>query len=246
MCLWFGIAHIKKNNGLVDIAWGLGFVIVTLVLLSTFWSESLRQMLITGMIFLWGIRLSGYLLLRNWGKPEDWRYANWRKDWTEKGIYYPRTFFQIFMLQGSIMFLILLPVIRTDAFENVNSNNLIWSDFIAILFFLIGFCFEAIGDYQLYKFKSDPSNKGKLMTAGLWRYTRHPNYFGEALLWWGIFILSIPAGNILLSLISPILITFLLLKVSGVVMLEKKLNLKPDFVEYKRRTNAFLPWFPRE
>ncbi len=245
MCVWFGIALAKKNNGLVDIAWGLGFVVATIVLLINFGGGLFREVLIASMIFIWGIRLATYLFVRNWYKAEDWRYANWRKDWKARGIFLPRSFFQIFMLQGTIMFALLLPIISVIAFENEYSNRLLVSDYLGIAFFTIGFLFEAIGDQQLYRFKSDPSNKGKILKSGLWKYTRHPNYFGEMMLWWGIFIISIPSGNIGFSILSPLLISFLLLKVSGVVLLEKKLNQRPEFVEYARKTSAFVPWFPK-
>jgi steroid 5-alpha reductase family enzyme len=120
------------------------------------------------------------------------------------------------------------------------------SEVLGVVFWLVGFLFEAVGDYQKSKFKANPENKGKVMQSGLWKYTRHPNYFGDALLWWGIFLLAYPSGLVYLSIISPILMNFLLLKVSGVAMLEKKYSDNPEFEAYANKTNAFIPWFPKE
>jgi steroid 5-alpha reductase family enzyme len=147
------------------------------------------------------------------------------------------------MLQGAVIFLVALPI---QLVINTPGEPLGHLDRIGLLIWLFGFGFEAIGDWQLLQFKKDPENKGKIIQHGLWRYSRHPNYFGEAVLWWGIFLIALKAQYGILAIISPILIDFLLLKVSGIPMLEAKYEGNPDFESYKARTNAFFPWFPKK
>ena len=241
MTVNFVIALIKKDNSIVDIAWGIGFILVALL---TFFLEAgftWRQVLMTGLICIWGMRLAFYIYARKRGKGEDFRYAQWRENWGR--MFLLRSYFQIFMLQGILLLIISYPVILVNA--NV-TNDFSLLDLAGAGIWLTGFFFETAGDYQLTKFKKDPRNKGKIMTRGLWRLTRHPNYFGEATLWWGIFLIAFPAENGWTAAVSPVLITFLLLRVSGVTMLEKKYVGNRDFMEYARRTNAFFPWFPKK
>jgi steroid 5-alpha reductase family enzyme len=185
--------------------------------------------------------LTLHIFLRNHGKPEDFRYANWRKEWGKHVVI--RSFFQVFMLQGFFMFIIALPIIITKASV---PQKLGFIEIAGSIIWLIGFLFEAIGDYQLLKFKKLPENKGKIITTGLWKYTRHPNYFGECVMWWGIFIVSIPSGYFYISVISPLVLTWLLTRVSGVPMLEEKYKGNEEFEQYAKKTNSFVPWFPKE
>ena len=226
----------------MDIAWGLGFTTVAIFTLLQLDSVGPRPILITAITAIWGIRLASHIAYRGWGKPEDFRYAAWRKDWGKWVI--PRAFFQVFMLQGFFMLIIAIPIITVNRAEA--PTDLIWTDFLGAAIWLFGFLFETIGDYQLLRFKKDPKNKGKVMDKGLWKYTRHPNYFGEAVLWWGIFVVAIPAGYWYLSLLSPLTINFMLVKVSGVPMLERKYKDRPDYREYIRKTSSFIPWFPKK
>ncbi len=236
--LWFLIAMYKKNNGLVDIAWGLGFVSLSIVFLTSFDTDISKRILL-GMVIIWGLRLGIYLWIRNWGKPEDWRYKKWREEW---GKYFViRTIFQVFLLQGFCMWVISLPLMVAVSAETFITPYAQLFFIIGSSLWCIGFLFESISDYQLYQFKKSGENKGKIIQTGLWSRSRHPNYFGEVLLWWGVFIYSIPFGMIYYSIISPILISFLLLKVSGVPMLEAKLKKNPAYQDYIKSTHAFFP-----
>ena len=235
----FFIAQAKENNGLQDIAWGMGFIVVALF--SYFFSstESLNGLVITSLVVLWGGRLSYHLFKRNWNSPEDRRYVDMRKNWEEKGQNVKVVaYFKVFMFQMLLLLFIVQPVMLANTREG-NGLNLI--NIIGIVVWIIGYYFQVVGDAQLKKFKEDKSNKGKLMTKGLWAYTRHPNYFGEATMWWGIFLISLVEPISYLGIVGPSMITFLLLKVSGVPMLEKKYEGREDFEEYKKRTSKFFP-----
>ncbi len=240
MTLVFGVALLRRDNSLADIAWGLGFVLVALLSLDYRAGPSVRSWVATALILIWGVRLAIHIGIRNLGRGEDFRYAQWRKQWGKSFLL--RAYLQVFMLQGFFLILISYPVWLIN---RTNRPGLTLLDGVGILIWCVGFGFEAVGDYQLTRFKRDPANRGRIMTRGLWAYTRHPNYFGEALLWWGIFglALSLPSGWT--AIISPILITFLLVKVSGVPMLEKKYAENPEFQAYKKRTSAFFPWLPK-
>jgi steroid 5-alpha reductase family enzyme len=239
--LFFLIGIMMKNNSLVDVGWGIGFVLTAAYLLLQDPAIQTGQIIMTCLIAVWGLRLFYHILRRNHGKPEDFRYAAFRRDWGKWLI--PRAFLQIYMLQGVFLYLISLSVILT-AGQSGKTNLLLL--IIGILVWIFGFFFEAVGDYQLKIFISNQENHGKLMTSGLWKYTRHPNYFGEATLWWGIFIISLSCGASLLAIISPVTITVLLLFVSGVPMLERSMKKKPGFEEYARKTSIFLPWFSKK
>jgi steroid 5-alpha reductase family enzyme len=198
-------------------------------------------MLVSGMVILWGLRLAIYIFIRNRGKKEDFRYAKWRKDWGKSWIL--RSYLQVFILQGFFMLSIAYPLFLYDS-NQVKALNCL--DLIGMLAWLLGFFFEAVGDHQLSRFKQDPANKGQIMDQGLWRYTRHPNYFGEALMWWGIFVLTLNTSLGWAAIFSPVIITTLLLRVSGVPLLEKKYADNPQYRDYVRRTSSFLPWFPKK
>ena len=239
--VFFIIGTVRKNNGMVDIGWGLGFVVVAWLMLLLRLPASLSQLTITLLITLWGLRLFTHILKRNHGKPEDFRYAAFRRAWGRWLI--PRAFFQVYMLQGVFMYLISLPVILS---RGGNAPTQPWLYALGLVIFAVGFSFEAIGDAQLAAFLRDPAHRGQLMTGGLWRYTRHPNYFGEATIWWGILLLGLSGGVSWLAVLSPITITLLLLFVSGVPLLEKSMKNRPGYTEYARQTSIFLPWFPKK
>jgi steroid 5-alpha reductase family enzyme len=237
---FFILATLIKNNSIVDIGWGLGFVIVTLYSYIRGDSFEIPSTLVSILITIWGLRLFYHIIKRNWGKPEDFRYAKWRKDWGKLVI--PRAFLQVFMLQGILMVGIVFPVLLLNT---TPSNPLNFGSIIGLTIWIVGFIFESVGDYQLKKFKKGGKNKGKVITHGLWRYTRHPNYFGEATMWWGIFLIVVSAGITPITIISPLLITFMLLFVSGVPMLEKKYRDNPDFQAYAKLTSKFFPLPPK-
>jgi steroid 5-alpha reductase family enzyme len=238
MSTWYVVSIILKRNDVADFAWGLGFV--TLAWTSFLYSGfSERGLLATLLVTIWGSRLAWHIYLRNRGKAEDYRYQIWRKEWK---YFYLRSFLQVFLLQGVLLYLIALPFLYINHASDWGVNLL---DFIGVVIWSIGFYFESTGDSQLKKFISNPNNKGKIMNTGLWKYSRHPNYFGEVTQWWGIYVmtLSLPFGFV--TIIGPLTITILILFVSGVPLLEKKYLGRPDFEEYKEKTSIFFPLPPK-
>lgn len=236
MSLWFVFSIFKKRNDVADIAWGLGFVLVTWV--SFFLSDQIgmRGILVGFLVSIWGLRLASHIYFRNKGKTEDYRYLAWRKEWGNW--FYVRSYLQVYLLQGLFLFLIVLPVLIIN---KSSTSPLIWLDFVGLIVWLFGFYFETVGDAQLAQFIKNPLNKGKIMQSGLWAYTRHPNYFGEVTQWWGIWLIALAVSGGWIGIIGPIIITFLILKVSGIPLLEKKMEENPDFAEYKKRTSMFFP-----
>ena len=237
----FLIATIKKNNGLVDIVWGLGQVLLTVLLTVWFAPTNLFAYFIALMVAAWGLRLSWHIFKRNNGKPEDWRYKQWRENWGKWAV--PRAWLQVFVLQSILQWVIALPVIFA---LSAGSSIETFSPVLAILGIAVwafGIAFEAVADKQLKNFIKT-KNKGEVMQAGLWKYSRHPNYFGEAALWWGIWLACYGLlGSVLplWTLISPIAITILVRFVSGVPILEKKYQDNKDFQKYAKKTNVFFP-----
>ncbi len=237
----FLLALIIRDNSIVDVAWGLGFILVAIATLALRPGYEARHILVTALVVAWGLRLATHIFLRNRGRGEDFRYAKWRRDWGRWFV--PRSFLQVFMLQGIFMLIIASPILLVNRSDGKGLTGL---DGAGAFLWLIGFVFEAVGDYQLKRFKQKPENKGKIMTSGLWRYTRHPNYFGEAALWWGIFLIAFSVSGGWIAIVSPLTIGFLLLKVSGVAMLEKKYDGNEEYAAYARQTSAFFPWFPKK
>jgi len=244
--LIFIISVIRNDYSTVDVFWGLAQVFIGAILLIYYPPVHWVQFVVYAMISLWGLRLSIYLYLRNWHKGEDFRYVAMRKNW--KGPFENvHAFFKVFMLQGLFAWLMSFTLSETLLLESFESLILV---IIGGFIFLTGFFFETVGDYQMRVFKKDPKNQGKLMTKGLWKFTRHPNYFGEVAVWWGIFLtalsLDVSLVNGLVLSISPFTITYLLLFLSGIPMLEKKYEDREDFKAYKEKTSAFFPWIPKK
>ena len=243
----FAVACIKKDNSIIDIAYGPIFIVTALILggLASFTSPLAPHAV--AMIFLiciWGARLGLRIYSKNRNKGEDFRYATWRKEWLTHGVFYfyVRSYLQIFILQGLVISIVLLPVIFTVQ----NQGPLIMLSFIGIFIWVVGFLFESIGDSQLDAFIKDKNpKKDTIMKTGLWRYTRHPNYFGESSQWWGIAFIAFSATGNALVFLSPFLITYLLLYVSGIPMLEKKWAGILEWEIYKGKTSPFLPLPPR-
>ncbi len=236
MVLAFIVALLIKDNSIVDLFWGPGFIIVTAFSLSMAPNLDIRKLVIAFLVLIWGMRLTIYIFQRNRRKGEDFRYKHWRDTWNN---FILRSFLQIFLLQGLFMYIVSYPI----WYINYNPGEVLSTlDTVGLVIFGIGFMFESVGDMQLAFFKQNPKNKGKLINSGLWKYTRHPNYFGEALIWWGIwfYALGIPGGW--MTVISPILITLTLRFVSGVPMLEKRLSEHRDWAEYARKTAPFVPF----
>lgn len=243
MTSWFLLATKKENMGIVDVAWGIGFILISLISYFLSKNSSLTQVLVLFMVYFWGIRLSSHIYSRNAGKPEDPRYAKWRKEWGDSVLW--KSFLKVFMLQGAFMLVIALPIIELNSFTGEISSQISLLGIIGSLVWLVGISLEAVADAQLRHFISDKKNKGKLMTEGLWAYSRHPNYFGEALLWWGIWLMSFSVTGKWWTVVGPITITYLIRFVSGVTMTENRWKRKKGFAAYKKRVNAFVPWFPK-
>lgn len=238
--IFFIIGTLKSNNSIVDIGWGLGFVIVSWYSLMISNNYSISNLTVNLLVTIWGLRLFTHILRRN-GKKEDFRYAKWREEWGSSVVV--RAFFQVYLLQGLFMFVVLSPVLILNASQN---NNLTTITILGVLIWIIGFYFESVGDYQLAQFKKNSQNKGKVLDTGLWRYSRHPNYFGEATMWWGIGVAVFGSCGSWLAFVGPITITYMLLFVSGVPMLEKSFENRPGYKEYKAVTSIFFPLPPKK
>lgn len=237
--LWL-LSLMLKNSSIVDIFWGAGFILIVWLVLALAPQGYLpRRQLVALLVTVWGVRLTLHIGSRNWGKPEDFRYARWRE---ENG---PRwwwmSYFKVFLLQGLIMWMLSAPLIaaQVSGFPAILTPL----DLLGMCIWGAGLLFESIADAQLAQFKRQSSNKGKILTSGLWKYSRHPNYFGEAVLWWGYFTIALAAGA-WWTIFAPMLMTFLLVRVSGVSMLERTMKDRPGYESYMKRTSAFLPWPP--
>lgn len=232
-----------RDASIADIFWGLGFVFLVWFYFLQTEGFLERKLLLCGLVTFWGLRLSLHILRRNWGKGEDRRYRNWREQ--AGGRFWWISFFKVFLFQGLLLWLISAPLLAAQT--NPTPEQLTWLDWLGASIWLVGFLFETIGDWQLARFRKNPANAGQVLRSGLWGYSRHPNYFGEAMLWWGYFLiaLSTPGGQ--WTLFSPVLMTWLLVKVSGVTMLERSLlESKPEYLAYVQTTSTFVPWFPKE
>jgi steroid 5-alpha reductase family enzyme len=230
-----------KNVSIVDIFWGIGFIVVNTFYVLSGGDLSPRKILILALVSVWGLRLAIHLAIRNIGKGEDFRYRQFRHSYGEKR-YWWISYFQTFLLQGLLMMIISLPLLGISSSTHRGALNLI--DYLGIFTWLVGFAFEAVGDYQLTRFRSDQGNKGKVLNTGLWRYTRHPNYFGDSAVWWAYALFSVAAGSYW-HIIGSVIMTLLIIKVSGVALLEKTLaGSKPQYREYIQNTSPFFPWFP--
>jgi len=228
-----------KDASIVDRFWGLNFILLALIYFFQTKEIYWRHLIILLLLFLWGARLSLHIHWRNHGHPEDYRYQAMRKNRGTSFWWY--SLFSVFFLQGVLAFLIASPILLIFAGEKAPIS---FFDFVGIIFWGIGFYFEVMGDRQLKKFKADPKNKGKILDQGLWALTRHPNYFGDALIWWALFLLALPVKNGWMSVLGPIIMSFFLRYVSGVALLEKSLSKnKPGYNEYVRNTPAFAPRF---
>lgn len=240
-CVTFLIGKQSKKHDLIDIFWGLGFVLSAIFswFLGT---KSVVATVLTILTLIWGARLSWHLGRRNVGKPEDFRYQAMRERWTDK--FELMMFFRMYLLQFVLNVIIGFPIVYTNL-EKAETHNVLL--YIGLGIWLIGFLFEAIGDEQLRRFKLKTENKGKLIQSGLWTWTRHPNYFGESMIWWGVFIISLSVDLMRFWLVfSPLTITLLLLFVSGVPMLEAKYEGRADWEAYKKRTSKFFPLPPKK
>lgn len=237
IALWL-VSLWKRDVSVIDIFWGPGFVLAAWLYRFEGPPPEPRQWLQLVLVTLWGLRLGGYILWRNAGKGEDYRYRQMREKHGESFRFI--SLGTVFLLQGTLILLISAPLLVTQA-QSVPARWR-WSDVLGLVLWLVGFFFEAVGDAQMARFKADSHNRGKVMHRGLWRYTRHPNYFGDACQWWGLFCFALAAPGGLWALPAPVLMSWLLLKVSGVALLEKTITeRRPEYREYIETTNAFFP-----
>lgn len=228
-----------KDASIVDIFWGTGFVILAWTYFIFTENTSARHWLILILVTIWGLRLSLHLARRNIGKSEDYRYQKWRNEEGQR--WWWLSFIRVFLLQGIIMWVVSMPLLGAQ----MTASNLNPLDLLSIFIWLFGFIFEVVGDWQLAKFRAEPNNQGKVLKSGLWRYTRHPNYFGDAVQWWAFYLVALSAGT-WWTIISPIVMTFLLMRVSGITLLEQSLKKrKPEYEDYIDETSAFFPMPPK-
>ena len=237
MSFWFVVSLLKKRNDVADVAWGLGFILVAWTSYGISPDSGIRGLIVGILVTIWGTRLAWHIHRRNRGRPEDYRYQAWREAWGKW--FYIRSYFQVYILQGVLLMVIATPIVLINGQTN---NGLGLLDLLGALVWITGFIFESVGDAQLAQFIKNPANKGKLMQSGLWAYTRHPNYFGEITQWWGIGLMALTVPLGWLGIIGPATITFLIVKVSGIPLLEKKMAANPEFAEYQNKVPMLIPF----
>ncbi len=229
-----------RDASIMDVFWGLAFVIIAWTGLIASGGTSLRSWLLVSLTTIWGLRLAGYLAWRKRGQPEDHRYAALRQHYGER--FWLVSLVVVFGLQAVILWVVALPLAAGTLARGPSS----WLDGVGVMLWLIGLTFESVGDFQLARFKANPTNRGQVCDRGLWRYTRHPNYFGDFLVWWGLYLIAVAGGSAWWIVISPLLMSLLLMRISGVGLLEKSLVQRTaGYRDYISRTSAFFPWPPR-
>lgn len=248
-CGWLLSVRLRDVT-IVDGMWGPGFALVAAAGAVLGSGDVARKSVVVVLVAIWGLRLATHILVRQRGQTEDYRYRAMRERQGPRFVWLSA--FTVFGLQGALLLLIAMPLVAATSIAGRPTDSGFGAaglgpfDFAGIGLFLIGFFFEAVGDAQLARFKANPANRGKVCDAGLWRYSRHPNYFGDAMLWWGLFLVACAVPGGWRTIGSPVVMTVLLLKVSGVALLERGLtSTKPGYTDYIARTSAFVPWLPR-
>lgn len=229
-----------KDVSIIDLVWGLGFVLVVWAVWLRSDNPQSADWILPLLTTVWGLRLSGHLGWRNHGQPEDRRYREMRQKW---GTMFPwLSLITVFGLQGAVMGVVSLPLQAGIATADHNNYILLTP---GIVVWAAGLFFESVGDWQLARFRANPHNAGKVLDSGLWRYTRHPNYFGDFLVWWGLYLVAVSQSSVWWTIVGPIVMSVFLIRVSGVTLLEKSLReSRPGYSDYVARTNAFFPWMP--
>ncbi len=241
LAVTFAVAVRKKHHSVMDTVWGLGFVVVGAVswLLSAGHGDDGRRLLLLALVAVWGVRLTVHIGIRARGKDEDPRYVKMLSSAPgSRDVYALR---KVYLPQGLLMFFISLTV-QVGMFS---TGSLGWLAAVGVLLWIVGFVFETVGDRQLEQFKADPANKGTVLNTGLWRYTRHPNYFGDAAVWTGLFLVAADSWPGVLTILSPAVMIYLLTRGSGKPMTEKAMASRPGYKEYVESTSGFIPWPPR-
>jgi steroid 5-alpha reductase family enzyme len=230
-----------RDASIMDVAWGLGFVAVAWISCLAAGGSSWRSILITMLTTIWGLRLASYLAWRKFGQPEDYRYRALRQQFDKR--FWLVSLPLVFGLQGVLLWVVSLPI----PLAMISGAALNTIDALGVGLWSIGLIFETVGDWQLSRFKANPANQGQVFDGGLWRYTRHPNYFGDFLVWWGLYLIAVAGSSAWWTIVSPVLMSVLLLRVSGVALLEKSLTKRTTgYREYVTRTSSFFPWPPRK
>lgn len=241
LLLWI-IGTIRRDVSVVDPFWGTGFVIIAWTAVLTNQPASPRGWLLAILTTIWGLRLSGYLLWRNWGHAEDRRYAAMRTHHGQR--FWWISLITVFLVQGLLLWLISFPQQIVAVEQTPHAFG--WIDVCGMLLWGTGFVFETVGDWQLAHFKANPANRSRVMDQGLWRYTRHPNYFGDFCIWWAFYLFACADGASW-TIFSPALMSLFLMRISGVSLLESDItDRRPDYAIYKRCTNAFFPGLPKK
>ncbi len=242
MSLCFLISKYLKRTDFVDIAWGFGFVLVAILTLTISQYGNVISIITTLLVLIWGIRLSTHLLMRFKNTKEDIRYVEIKKQWKKNKLL--KEYVGIFLFQGLLMYIVSLVVSVINIYGPGNNNPFYY---LGLLVWITGFVFESVADAQLKNFiKTKKGKEKKIMDEGLWKYSRHPNYFGEVTMWWGIFLISVGTNYWPITIISPVTITYLILKVSGVPLLEKRYEDDPEFKKYAQKTSIFFPLPPKK
>ena len=234
MLIGLGVGVARGRHDGVDTAWGLGFAVIAVV--GSVVSGS--GWLVTALTVIWGVRLAVYIQLRNGRRPEDPRYVALMKRATGNRHWY--AFRKVYLLQGVVMWFVSWPV-QAAQYE----TDLGLFTVLGLAVWLVGLGFESVGDWQLARFKTDPANRGKIMDAGLWRFTRHPNYFGDAAVWWGLYLVACQHWLGALTVLSPLVMTFFLTRGTGKALTEKAMGARPGYAEYVQRTSGFFPLPPK-
>jgi steroid 5-alpha reductase family enzyme len=238
LCVWL-VSVIIRDASIVDIGWGFGFVVIAWVTFFVTEGDQTRKLLIVSLTSVWGLRLAAYLAWRNLGKGEDYRYQAMRERHGRAFAW--KSLYRVFLLQGVVMWVVSLPVQAGQ----LPSAGLWWLDGVGVAVYAVGLFFEALGDHQLARFKANPANAGLVMNQGLGRYTRHPNYFGDSMVWWGLYVIAL-AGGAWWSIVGPLVMSLFLLRISGVTLLERSLKQRREgYNDYMRQTSAFFPLPPR-
>lgn len=241
MSAWFFVSLRAKRYDVIDVAWGPGFIFLTLLsLYSRNGDLDFRTWLLLILIFFWGLRLFIHTFRRNLKREEDWRYHEWHD--SKSCRHSICTYVQVFLFQAALMMIISLPVVYSI---NLIFLPMVEINYVGLVLALIGLSIETIADQQRFLFLSQKDNKNKIMTKGLWRFSRHPNYFGEITFWWGIYFLVLGAPQSWMLLISPLMLTYIMVFVSGLPT-EKKYKDRQDFKEYKMKTSPLIPWFTKK
>ncbi len=236
MVVLFLLALKRRDAGMADVGWGLAILLAVLAVFLWHQPAGMRAMLVLILVAVWGMRLTAHVILRNWSRPEDWRHARNRAAWGE---WFPlKSFVNVFIARSALLTVIALPALWIVTF---GGPKLTWLDYLGLAIWVVGYMFETVADNQLVRFMKVPSNHGRVLTTGLWRLSRHPNYFGELTMWWGLWVmaLSVPGGW--LTFVGPVLLTYWVLGRS-IPLVESRMLDNAEYRAYARRTSELLPW----